>query len=255
MHLGRWLLKNLLAGMGIGLLFILVHPREMPRETLYEQQAREATPLMPPTPTLPPRRVGIVAGHAGGNDPGAVCPDGVTEVQVNQAVARYVKTLLEGQGFTVDVLEEFDPRLNGYRALALVSIHADSCTLSPDLSGFKLAVSSALVRSGEARRLLRATRLKQCLADWYQAETGLFFHKDTVTPDMTEYHAFEEIHPETPAVIIEVGFLRGDYDLLVHHPKIPARGIAQGVLCFARTQGWNVLPLPKPTTTPAPNRP
>ncbi len=240
----RWFGKTLLAGLGIGLLFVLVHPREIPREET-PIPAAQITPLGPPTPTRPPLRVGIVAGHAGGDDPGAVCPDGVTEAQVNEAVARHTKALLETRGFQVDLLEEFDPRLEGYRALALVSVHADSCTASPDLSGFKLAIAEALARSKDPVRILRAQRLKECLADWYRAETGLPFHANTVTRDMTEYHAFEEVAPDTPAVIIETGFLRGDYDLLVHHPEIPARGIAQGVLCFARTQGLNLLPLPK----------
>jgi len=61
---------------------------------------------------------------------------------------------------------------------------------------------------------------------------------------MSEYHAFREVDPDTPAVIIETGFLRGDYDLLVHHPRKVALGIAQGILCYARTQGMRVAPLP-----------
>ena len=40
----------------------------------------------------------------------------------------------------VDVLDEFDPRLNGYRALLLLSIHADSCDyINDEATGFKVA--------------------------------------------------------------------------------------------------------------------
>jgi hypothetical protein len=73
--------------------------------------------------------IGIVVGHWNDatKDPGAVCPDGLTEFQVNQDIATRVEQNLVEQGFDVDLLREFDDRLAGYRALALISIHADSC--------------------------------------------------------------------------------------------------------------------------------
>ena len=67
-------------------------------------------------------RIGIVAGHSGPHpdtgylDPGATCGDGLTELEVNQRAADLVVRGLTAAGFEVDVLEEFDDRLIGYRA-------------------------------------------------------------------------------------------------------------------------------------------
>ena len=89
----------------------------------------ELTEEMTPTPAVP--RIGIVAGHWGSDD-GACCPDGLTEVEVNLEIAERVVQSLKGRGYQVDLLEEFDTRLNGYLADALISIHADSCQQFPD---------------------------------------------------------------------------------------------------------------------------
>jgi len=169
-------------------------------------------------------RVGIVAGHSG-YDPGAVCPDGTTEADVNMAVAEEVVALLIRKGYQVDLLKEFDARLTGYRANALVSIHADSCDV-PGASGFKVArVTDSAIPEAE-------DRLVACLYREYQAETGLVRHPSSITDNMTNYHAFREIDYYTPGAIIETGFLLDDYDLLVQRPKVVARGVAAGVVCF-----------------------
>jgi N-acetylmuramoyl-L-alanine amidase len=146
-------------------------------------------------------RIGIVSGHRG-NDSGAVCADGLTEAQVNFDHAVRVASLLRAQGHTVDILDEFDPRLQGYVADALVSIHADSCAYINDLAtGFKVT------RVLDSRLPEAEDRLVACLTARYQAATGLRFHANTVTYDMTQYHAFYEVAPTTPAAIIETGFL------------------------------------------------
>lgn len=239
----RLFLKGLLASLLIAGGLVLFHPLDLV-QPLARPRAEEAPTPVPalPTPTLPPLRVGLVAGHTGTDDPGAVCPDGVTEAQVNARIAQEAARVLEQAGLQVDVLEEFDPRLQGYRGLALVSIHADSCSLAPDLSGFKLAISAFLDQTGTPRQRFRAQRLQGCLEAWYAEVTGLEFHPETITRDMREYHAFQEVHPDTPAVIIETGFLGGDYDLLVNRPQVVGRGIAMGVLCFARSENLPVQP-------------
>jgi len=251
---GLWLLRGLVIGMGVGLMLVLISPEDLGNTTPPEYLMATPSPVPLITPTPVPRRIGVVAGHWGGGDPGAVCPDGITEAQVNLQVAREVRALLTPYGFQVDVLREFDPRLEGYRALALVSIHADSCKAPPELSGFKVALSAALHTSGTAAQQARARQLKTCIVEWYRETTALRFHAQTITRDMSEYHAFREVDPNTPAVIIETGFLRGDYALLVHHPEVVARGIAQGLLCFARQQGLRVPPLPEPSPTPEASR-
>jgi len=189
-----------------------------------------ATRIPPsPTPTKPPKKVGLVAGHWSVDprkyDPGAVCPDGLTEVEINLAIAQLVKALLEDQGYAVDLLEEFDAALEDYLADALVSIHADSCNI-PEASGFKAA------------RVLHSTlpekedHLVECLREEYQEATGLSFHEHSITYHMREYHAFYEIDPQTPAAIIETGFMAADRQILLEQQDKVAQGIASGITCF-----------------------
>jgi len=171
-------------------------------------------------------RVGIVAGHWG-NDSGAVCEDGLTEQEVNFDIARRIMALLEARRYEVDLLQEFDPRLTGYQADALVSIHADSCDYINDIAtGFKVARSVASYTPEAEDRLVR------CLIDQYEAATGLGFHESSITPDMTSYHTFSEVAPETPAVIIEIGFLYLDRGILTGQPDRVASGITDGIVCF-----------------------
>lgn len=194
-----------------------------------------------PTPTASPRpRIGLVAGHWG-HDSGAVCADGLTEESVNVQITSMVQELLYREGFDVDVLKEFDERLNGYRALALVSIHNDSCEyINDQATGFKVAatMSSAFPE--------RASRLTACMSQRYQAATGLPFHYNTVTRDMTEYHAFTEIHTDTTAAIIETGFLNLDRELLTKRTDIVAQGVASGILCFVRNEDVPTMPVSVP---------
>jgi N-acetylmuramoyl-L-alanine amidase len=168
-------------------------------------------------------RIGIVAGHSG-NDSGAVCPDGLTEAQVNQTVAAVAARTLRERGATVDMLQEFDSRLRGYQADAFISIHADSCEV--DLSGYKVAS----LEGGSAA----SDRLAECLWKHYGATTSLLPHANTITYDMSRYHAFREISSQTPAAIIEIGFLKDDREVIVEQPERAAQGIVAGLVCFLR---------------------
>ena len=53
---------------------------------------------------------------------------------------------------------------------------------------------------------------------------------------MTSYHAFEEVHPDNAAAIIETGFLNLDRLMLTQQPDVLAEGIAKGVLCYIRNE-------------------
>ncbi|HSO27574.1 MAG TPA: N-acetylmuramoyl-L-alanine amidase [Anaerolineales bacterium] len=186
-------------------------------------------------------RIGIVAGHWG-NDSGAVCPDGLTEVELNQNIAVLVQKYLIARGLDVDVLQEFDPLLTGYKADALISVHADSCEFSAnEPSGYKVASALATKRPEES------ARLTACLRNRYAQATDLALHSTSMTPDMTYYHAFEEVYVDTPAAIIETGFMNADRDLLENNPERAALGIAEGVLCFLNQEAIN---LPIPTAAP-----
>lgn len=183
------------------------------------------------------RRVGLVVGHAGLNpntgvqDPGSVCADGLTELEVNRSIAERAAQALNAAGVQVDLLDEWDIRLSEYRALALVSIHADACVwINEQATGYKVsgAVDTAIPD--------RTQRLVDCLADRYGRVTGLPFHAGSITRDMTEYHTFYEIHSQTPAAIIETGFLYLDRDFLTRRPDLAAQGIAEGVLCYLNNE-------------------
>jgi N-acetylmuramoyl-L-alanine amidase len=200
-----------------------------------------------PFVSQPQLRVGIVAGHSG-NDSGAVCVDGngnvtLTEADVNLKIAAMVQEQLTQKGYQVDLLREFDTRLNGYRALAIVSIHNDSCDyINDEATGFKVAAAL------NTHDLNRANRLTACLVDRYQRVTDLTFHAGSITGDMREYHAFREIDPNTVAAIIETGFLNLDREILTKHTDLIAEGVVEGILCFANNE--NIAPTPISNTAP-----
>jgi N-acetylmuramoyl-L-alanine amidase len=180
-------------------------------------------------PTPEHDRVGLLAGHWR-YDTGAICPDGLREVDVTLDVAQRTAAILEARGYVVDLLPEHDPDvpaapLQGYRAAAFVSIHADSCEVA-GASGFKVArwLWSGMPAVDD--------RLVGCLNEAYAAATGLTRHADSITIDMTNYYAFREIALDTPGAIIELGFLHDDRAQFDAHRYEMARGIADGISCF-----------------------
>jgi N-acetylmuramoyl-L-alanine amidase len=193
-------------------------------------------------PTSQKAEIGIVSGHWNDSgDPGAVCPDGVSEQAVNLAVARLVRQKLEARGYQIDLLQEFDPRLDNYHAAMLLSIHADTCDyIDEQATGFKIAASTY------SRDRNLANRLTACLYDRYAATTGLHYHPGSITVNMTDYYAFRAIDPTTTAAIIETGFLNLDRDLLVNHPDKVADGIVAGVICFVTNQSVQPTPITGP---------
>lgn len=211
---------------------------------LLTPQAESNTFVTSPQPQL---RIGIVAGH-NGNDSGAVCADEngqvtLTEAEVNKKIADLVRGKLTARGYQVDLLNEFDTRLNGYSAVALVSIHNDSCEyVNDEATGFKVASSLETIDQN------RSQRLTACLVDRYARVTGLTFHAGSITADMREYHAFSEINPNTITAIIETGFLYLDRDILTNETDRVAEGITQGILCFANNE--SVEPTPMPGVSP-----
>ena len=231
-------------------LFTALPSRGLISGDVYERFGSLLTPqqvgqtILTPQPQI---RIGIVAGHSG-NDSGAVCRDGngevtLTEADINLEIAALVQQQLTQKGYQVDLLHEFDTRLNGYRALAIVSIHNDSCEyINDQATGFKVAAAL------NTNDLNRANRLTACLVDRYQAITNMTFHAGSITGDMREYHAFREIDPSTVAAIIETGFLNLDREMLTKHTDQVAAGVVEGILCFANNE--NVDPTPVPSLVP-----
>lgn len=169
-----------------------------------------------------PMRVGIIYGHRG-FDSGAVCADGLTEAQVNERIADMVVENLRARSIRVDQLDEFDPRLDNYSGTAVVSIHADSCEYVNELAtGFKIAGSN----------YTDSSQLSMCVEQAYQQITQMQYHANTITPDMTDYHAFRKISAGVPAIIIEVGFMNLDREILTTRADVPASGVTNGILCY-----------------------
>ena len=231
-------------------LFTALPPRGLVAGDFYNRLSIILTPnanVSQPLASQPQLRVGIVAGHSG-NDSGAVCYDGngnvtLTEADENLKIAALVQEQLTQKGYQVDLLREFDSRLNGYRALAIVSIHNDSCDyINDEATGFKVAAAL------NTHDLNRANRLTACLVDRYQRVTDLTFHAGSITGDMREYHAFREIDPNTVAAIIETGFLNLDREILTKQTDRVAEGVVEGILCFANNE--NIEPTPISNSTP-----
>jgi N-acetylmuramoyl-L-alanine amidase len=154
-----------------------------------------------------------------------MCDDGLLEVTINLDVASRVVAMLQYEGYDAELLAEFSPKLAGYEADAFVSIHSDACNV-PEASGFKVArVAGSAIPQQE-------DRLVACLIKEYGETTGLAFHKNSITYDMTVYHAFNEIDPQTPAAIIELGFMAADRVLLTDGAFKVAQGVARGIACF-----------------------
>ncbi len=216
------------------------------RAGLNEVQATQRVIAIQPSP-LPTDihqiRIGIVAGHSGRpqdpafeSDPGAVCPDGLTELSINEAVARRVVTMLSQERYMVDLLTEFDPRLANYQADALVSIHTNDCQdYGEGGTGFNAAASARQTTGGRDEKLLA------CLISQYAATTGLPRHYG-LTYDMTLYHTFAEVAIDTPVAIIELGFMRNDRAFLTEQQDVIAQGIVNGIRCFLLPDGAGTPP-------------
>jgi N-acetylmuramoyl-L-alanine amidase len=185
-------------------------------------------------------QVAIISGHRG-FDSGAICKeDGLMEATINEGIATKVVERLKQQGVSAMLLDEYDPRLQGLHARALVSIHADSCV---EKSGFKIASAEETIIPEQDQMLVN------CLKGKYGAATGLDYHPSAVTKDMTQYHAFQRVADDTPGAIIEVGYLGGDRALLVNEQDKLAEAIVEGILCLL---DWQDAQTPEPEMTGAP---
>lgn len=209
--------------------------------------AQPVQAFVTPLPTdVPIQRIGIIAGHsgpgpdpalAGIQDPGAVCDDNndgvaeLTELEINEAVARLVVDELLLRGYEVDLLGEWDPRLEGYRASVLVSLHSNDCR------NYGLGATGYNVAGAFSRGIERGLDeiLVRCLINEYGAATALPRHFG-ITDDMTSYHNFNEVALDTPTAIIEMGFMFADRQYLINNRAQMARGIVDGILCFLEPQ-------------------
>ncbi len=200
--------------------------------------ANIAGPDATPTPVATPNwhyQIGIIAGHRG-RDSGAICEDeygypDLLEVDINFEVAQRVVAKLKAENFAVDLLDENDPRLDNYQGVALVSIHANTCYDFGELvSGYIVAKAEARPDSGND------TLLRECVALNFGALVPLE-RSFVLTLDMTNYHVFRTIHPLTPAVILEMGYMLADREVLENEPELLAQAITNGIYCYLGVSG------------------
>ncbi len=188
-----------------------------------------------------PLRVGLQAGHWKNNElpdefkrlresgGGTRSSGGIPEWEAVLKIAEETKKILEKEGVVVDILPATIPP--SYWADAFVSLHADGST-SPQASGFKLAAPRRDF-TGKARHLVE-------IFEKTYGETTKLPLDPNVTRNMRGYYAFawwrydHAVHPMTPAVILETGFLTNPIEarMLINQPEIPAQAIADTLLQF-----------------------
>lgn len=204
-----------------------------------------------------PLKVGIQVGHWQNAD----MPDelenlerntgatwnGMNEAEVVLVISELIQARLESAGIEAELLPATVPP--GYQADVFLSIHADG-NANTSINGFKLAAP---------RRDYAGTSqaLVDIMYDTYAAATGLRVDS-SVTRRMTAYYAFNwsryeyAIHPFTPAVIVETGFLTSPVDrqVIVSQPDRAAKGVTDAVIAFLNTDDIERAPLPTPFTDP-----
>lgn len=158
---------------------------------------------------------------------------GWSEVEVNYSIAMETKKILEASGILVEIIPATVPPK--YYADAFVAIHADG---SKDLtkSGYK---SSAPWRDFSGK----SGKLNQFIAREYEGATGMDFDNN-ITRNMRGYYAFSfwryehAVHPMTPSVILETGFLTtaADREIIVEQPELSAKGLAEGIVGFLKSE-------------------
>lgn len=187
-----------------------------------------------------PLRVGLQVGHlrndevpeelSGLTKNGAGATWGnVTERDTMEVIAELAAEELRAEGIEVDVLPTTVPP--GYVADAFISLHADG-NRNEGVRGYKTAHFTHDY-SG------RSPLLEEFVNGAYGAATQLP-EDPSVTYYMTGYYAFNwwryehALHPMTPAVILETGFITNATDrrFLTEEPEVAAAGIARGVLDY-----------------------
>ncbi len=189
-----------------------------------------------------PTRVGIQVGHWKSNE----LPEelerlrgntgasgyGMSEWEVNFAIAKRIAEILEEEKIVVDILPATIPP--DYWADVFIAIHADG-NENRTKSGFKIA--------GPRRDYTgKNNQIIELLKKVYEDSTELSWDEEGISRNMKGYYAFSwrrfehSIHPMTPAIIFETGFLTNQTDaqLIAGDPDIPAGAIAKGLIMFLK---------------------
>lgn len=196
--------------------------------------------------TGPQKIVGILPGHYG-FDTGYQCGaeyNFVKENDVNLRLAVLVRDYLEGRGYTVDFLHEFDPALSDYTGLALVSIHSSRCDYTANnQSGFYITTEGANKYPSESKRL------NDCLTYHYLQNSGLDFLGENYSTDQENLHSFDSVNDYTTISVIHAGYLGNDYRTISERTENLAKGIADGIICYVENDTVGNIYKAQPVTT------
>jgi len=188
-----------------------------------------------------PAKVGIQVGHWKNdevpeelknlrNNTGA-SGGGMSEWEVNYAIAELIAQKLKVQGVTVDILPTtIEP---DYWADVFIAIHADGSE-DRSKSGYKFA-SPWRDFTGNAELLV------ELLNSYYGDQVDMDYDPN-ISRNMRGYYAFawwrydHSIHPMTTAAIAETGFLTNAYDreIIIDQPDISATAISEAIIDYLR---------------------
>jgi hypothetical protein len=160
--------------------------------------------------------------------------NGINEVDINLVVAQTLRDMLQTEGLTVDMLPATVPP--DYQADVFISLHADS-NEDPERRGYKSAVF-------RYERNKHDALLKTIIDQNYFYFSGFPDDDDNVSGSMLEYYAFNyqrfkhTVHPSTPAIIVEMGYLSNKEDLeFMSDPINPAYALKIGILSYLQEIG------------------
>lgn len=190
-----------------------------------------------------PVRVGLQVGHWKSNElpvelerlrnnTGAT-GRGIPEWEVNFEIAKATEQILIKKNIVVDIIPATVPP--AYLADAFIAIHADGSE-NTGVSGYKVA---APWRDWNGK----STSLAKIVGTSYEKSTNLV-EDPNITRNMRGYYAFSwwrfnhAVHPMTPSIILETGFLTNYSDqlLIIDQPEISAEGLANGIIEFLELQ-------------------
>ena len=171
---------------------------------------------------------------------------GMTEAEVVLVISELIQQQLQAAGIEAELLPATVPP--GYIADAFVAIHADG-NASTKANGFKFSAPTRDY-AGTSQALV------DIMYDTYAAATGLRVDS-SITRRMTAYYAFNwpryeyAVHPFTPAMIVEAGFLTSPIDraIIVDQPERAAKGVADAIIQFLQTESIERAPLPTAFTS------
>ena len=186
--------------------------------------------------------IGILPGHYG-YDSGYQCGaeyNFVKEVDVDLRLAVMVRDYLEAQGYTVDFLHEFDPALTNYTALALVSLHTNSCDTTKAQTGFNITTGGQNTYPSESKRL------NDCLTFYFAQNSGLDFLGENYIPGEEALYSFDNVNNYTTISVIHTGYLGNDYRTISEKTNSLAKGIADGIICYVEDEAIGSIYQPQP---------